>query len=178
MESGKDFQNIASGDRRAFEALVDTYQVALVAFAFDITGDRGEAEDIVQDVFVRVWLKRREIEFGSDIRNFLYLTTRYYAYNRLRAARSLESHLAKIGEGAVPDPLDSMVEHEVARILHETINSLPPRTAEVMRLTLRGLKQEEIGVEMGMALTSVKTLKSAGIRKLREMLRHLMALFA
>ncbi len=67
-----------------------------------------------------------------------------------------------------------MIEHEVVRVLHETIESLPPRTAEVMKLTLGGLKQEEIGVEMGISLASVKTLKAAGIRKLGAMLKHLM----
>ncbi len=157
-----DFHNIGSGDRRAFDALVDTWQASLVAFAFDIVGDRGEAEDIVQDVFVRVWLQRKELEFGGGIGNFLYLTTRYYAYNRLRAAKSLGSYLAGIKDGTIPDPLDSMIEHEVVRVLHETIESLPPRTAEVMKLTLGGLKQEEIGVEMGISLASVKTLNAKG----------------
>lgn len=176
MEKNDGFQAISSGDRRAFDVLVEKYQEALVSFAYGILGDFDEALDIVQDVFVDIWLKRSKIEFGDGIGSFLYLTTRYYSYNKLRSAKRLDTILAAIKREEAPDPMDSMVEHEVVRILYETIDRLPPRTAEVMRLSLQGLKQEEIGAMLGMAVASVKTLKYAGIKKLKDILKQLLIL--
>jgi RNA polymerase sigma-70 factor (ECF subfamily) len=65
-----------------------------------------------------------------------------------------------------------VTEFETARLLYETLQNLPERTAEVIKLTLDGFRQEEIAERMGIAVSSVKTLKSSGIGKLREIMNR------
>jgi len=67
------FERITRHDAEAFGIVMRRYAGALYAFAFRIVGDTLAAEDIVQEVFINLWEKRRKLSPGPSLRNFLYL---------------------------------------------------------------------------------------------------------
>jgi RNA polymerase sigma-70 factor (ECF subfamily) len=69
-----------------------------------------------------------------------------------------------------------MIEQETSRLLLEAIDRLPPRAAAVIRLTLEGVRQDEIGERMGITVATVKALKADGMHKLKKMLAGLCVL--
>lgn len=86
------FERITRHDAEAFGIVMRRYAGALYAFAFRIVGDTLAAEDIVQEVFINLWEKRRKLSPGPSLRNFLYLAVRNLSLNHLRMQKN---HLAQ-----------------------------------------------------------------------------------
>ncbi len=153
----------------AFERLVKEFGRPLHAFAFHITCDREVAKDMVQDVFATLWANRKKIDFAESIGGYLYRHTRNASLNYLRRASRTRGEL----HAALPaDDLADlfMLEEEFERLLGSALDRLPARTAEVIRLSLCGLPQKQIAERMNVTVSNVKNLKSAGLRRLRELL--------
>lgn len=161
--------SIRDGDRDAFTALVREYGGPLKAFACHILGDMTLAEDCVQDLFATVWLHRRKLDFGAALRDYLYTAVRNMAFNQIRTRERLDRRHHEFR--AMEEQASAfMVEQGVYDMLSRAVDMLPGRTAEVIRLSLDGLKQEEIARQMGVTVQNVKNLKTIGIKRLREIL--------
>ena len=160
---------IADGDRNAFGIMARHYYAPLTVFASRLTGSREAAEDIVQDALVHVWERRRRLNDVGHMRNYLYLLVHNYSVDYFRAASKLfplPGKLARHDE----DVMAEDIRVETSRLLYAAIDSLPPRMAEIMRLTLEGMKQEDIAARMDIKVATVKAQKSEGIKKLQKAL--------
>lgn len=170
--------NSGKSRRAVLESLAREYIRPLNAFAYSIISDRMAAEDIVQDVFVNLWLKREKIEFGDSIGNYLYSAVRNASYNYLRTTKKFAhgdgGESERVAKNDIISSVEAtglyMLEAEVNRLLSEAIEQLPPRTAEVILLTIKGLRQEQIAEQMGVTVSNVKNLKKLGLAKLRKIL--------
>ena len=85
------FERITRHDAEAFGIVMRRYAGALYAFAFRIVGDTLAAEDIVQEVFINLWEKRRKLSPGPSLRNFLYLAVRNLSLNHLQSNEGVKS---------------------------------------------------------------------------------------
>ncbi len=165
-------KGISRGDRSAFDALTDRYYDALCSFANQIVGNLAAAEDVVQETLVCLWIRRGKLSKVEYVKNYLYTMVRNFAVSHLRSER-----VRHPGTGYT-EPLDDdfsrlFIEQETSRLLAEAIDCLPPRTSDVIRLTLDGVRQEQIGEQMGITVATVKALKADGMRKLKKMLSGL-----
>lgn len=156
--------------------IIVRYNESLHSFAYHILHDMAATEDVVQDTFLALWINRDRMDFDHPIRNFLYVTARNFAYRRLRAQKRFDNDLP-------PMPSDEqvtayMIREEALRILKESIDQLPRRTAEVINLSLEGMPQEMIAEQMGVGIANVKRLKSLGIIKLKEIMGPLFSIVA
>lgn len=169
MNDNSTYSNIGKGDMRLFETLILEYSTSLNSYVFRLINDRNAAEDIVQDVFVGLWVNRRKINFDIPVSGYLYTAARNAALNFLKKSKRYRS----ADPTAVPFEAyaDSIsVEEEADRMLSAAIAKLPPRTAEVILLSLEGKSQAEIAKEMDVTVSNVKNLKSQGIKRLRNIL--------
>ena len=165
-----DFINsISKDDKGAFNSLVSKYYESLNAFVFHFIHDREAAGDIVQDVFANLWINRHKIDLGVPLKNYLYVATRNHTYNYIRSSKRSRERLRNIDPGE-HDPDLFMIEEEVNRILAEALAQLPQRNAEVISMSLEGVKQQEIADRLGISLATVKMLKAASIKKLKEII--------
>ena len=159
-----------------FDKLAESFYVPLTVFAFKIIGDRQAAEDVAQDALVNIWQKRKSLKGVSHMRNYLYLTVHNYSVDYCRR-NSKSVPLYTGGDIAADDISANFIKTETVRQLYEAVDSLPGRTSQVIRLTLEGMKQDEIAREMGITIATVKALKSDGLKKLKKVLgavRYLM----
>lgn len=164
-------KSYAVADRERFSELVDTYYDSLIAFSFRILGDWKQAEDTVQDVFVKLWVHRRKFDADVSLKNYLYVSTRNAAYNYIRSSKRKDAHIRNISP---PDDATlSMIEEESNRILRSAIEQLSYNCSEVIRLSLDGLAQDEIARTLGIALPTVKALKAKAIKQLRKIIDEL-----
>lgn len=170
MELDTLLQEIQKDNREAFNELVLRYNESLNAFAFNILKNKEAAEDIVQDVFVNLWLNRKKITFGESTKSLLYISTRNLVYNYIRSAKRENERYKHLAEENEISTLNYIIQEEALRLLNESIEQLPPRMAEVIRLSLEGLKQEEIAEQMEVTVANVKRLKALGIEKLKKSL--------
>ena len=159
----------------AFGALVDAYQDRLVRYAFRRLGDVHDAEDVVQDVFVRVY---RDWSGGARIRSigpYLYRAAANACTDRLRKRRpsgaAEDVRSAEQMPTNRPDAAELAAAADELQRIEALLARLPERQAEVIRLRcLDGLCFAEIAEVVGCLRSTAKSRFRYGLRKLRMFL--------
>lgn len=177
MEDKVILKRIQQGDKVAFENMIRRYYTTLCAFAGHIVKDKENAEDIVQELFVRLWIQRYDLSSIESLKDYLFISARNCSLTFLRSRKRLENHLKQIPLEEEGNISTYVIEEENNRLLLEAIGLLPPRSSEVIRLSLQGLKLEEIAGQMGISVNTVKSLKYEAIQKLRQTLGPMLFLF-
>ena len=167
---------VAGGDEAALASIYDQYASILLGLLLRILRSRGEAEDVLQEVFLQVW--RRAGDFDeSRGRGFTWLVTlaRSRAIDRLRALDSRSrTATASASEPSdfVSDASADTFRAEQREIVQAALAQLPDEQRRTLLLAYEeGLTQTEIAERTGQPLGTVKTRTRSGLMKLREMLR-------
>ena len=172
-------QRCAAGEQTACSDLVAEHQRMVVQLAMNLLGDRDEALDLSQDVFLRVFRTIHRFRGHSSLRTWIYRIAVNQASNRQRFWRrrhradqvSLDQHIAKHGEfrsgdGSTPDRL--LAQKELGARLQAALDHLPfdQRTAIVLR-EVDGLSYEDIAFSLGVAVGTVKSRLTRARQALR-----------
>ena len=170
---------VARGDRAALARLYDRYSPVVYAVTRRILGNRADAEDVVQEVFLRVW--RHGDTFRPDRGSFecwLLTIARNQALARIRAEHTMKKHLARIRQdpdGSVSESeSEPVVCEESSLAVHSALTRLPDEQRLVLELAyFEGLSQSEIAGRTGEPLGTVKTRVRLGMEKLALFLTEL-----
>jgi RNA polymerase sigma-70 factor, Bacteroides expansion family 1 len=149
---------IKRDDYSSYNQLFIRYYNRLCLFVFKLTQNYTASEDIVQELFVRLWMNRAKLEIKENISGYLYQASRNSALNYLRAENSRRKTMESITfqEESADENLIEQVEFSAA--LYKCIEQLPARSKDVfMKSRFDGLKQQEISDQLGI---SVKTIKN------------------
>lgn len=173
-------QRCAAGDEDASALLVAEHHRMVFGLASHLLGDRDEALDLTQEVFLRVFRTIHRFRGQSALRTWIYRITVNQVRNRQRWWRrrhqgdqvSLDEHVQRCGDlalrtdAAAPDRM--FASHELAGRLRAAIDRLPfeQRTAIVLR-ELEGLSYEEIAFSLGLAIGTVKSRLTRARQALR-----------
>lgn len=167
---------IQNNNANAFELLVKTYYVPLSTFVNHIIQDGHSTEDIVQELFVKLWTDRAKLSSIIILKDYLYTSGRNAALNHLRSNKRRDSHYQHYMNQDDEEIETFYIEEETNRILYQAIKQLPPRSNQIMRLTLEGFKLEQIATELGISINTVKSLKYEALRKLRQHMENMIAI--
>ena len=172
-------ERCAAADEVACAELVAEHQRMVVQLAINLLGDRDEALDLSQDVFLRVFRTIHRFRGQSSLRTWIYRIAVNQARNRHRFWRrrhradqvSLDEHVAAHGEflsGGETTPDRVFAQKELARRLQSALDHLPfdQRTAIVLR-EIDGLSYEEIAFSLGVAIGTVKSRLTRARQALR-----------
>ncbi len=172
--------SISRGDKESFRLLYETVFPSLILFSRRFTDLKAEAADLVQETLLAYWDKRIDFKSVDEAKAFLYGTLKNKCLNHLRSKRVHERYVQKtMGEadrtsGAVEEndvTNHSVIEEEAFAILHNALSELPPREKEVLELSIKGQRNQEIADSLGLSLNTIKTLKLRAYRKIREVVR-------
>ncbi|HXK00767.1 MAG TPA: RNA polymerase sigma factor [Verrucomicrobiae bacterium] len=153
-----------------FERLVEATQDELVQFAFYRLGNRADAEDAVQDVYVQAFRDRDKRRNVTEVRPYLFRMVRNRCTDVLRARSRKPAGPADQATGA-EDTLADMLAREEAGEFARLLDRIPEREAEVIRLRAWSeLSFAEVAVVVGAAVPTVKSRFRYGIDKLRRLL--------
>ena len=180
-------QRCAEGDEAACAELVAEHQRMVIQLAVNLLGDRDEALDLAQEVFLRVFRTIHRFRGHSSLRTWIYRIAVNQARNRHRFWRrrhradqvSLDQHIATHGEflsGGESTPDRVLAQKELATRLQQALDGLPfdQRTAIVLR-EIDGLSYEEIAYSLGVAVGTVKSRLTRARQALRWELREVRA---
>jgi RNA polymerase sigma-70 factor (ECF subfamily) len=164
-------QRAATGDRGAFDDLYRRYARPVFGLALRRLGDRGRAEDAVQETFASIWRSagsyRPERGPGAP---WLYAVARNAIVDRARA-RTETPVEAPDEPAAEPGPADRAEQSWVAWRVHRALEELPEREREVVALAYwSGLSQSEVAAFLDIPLGTVKTRTRAALAHLAELL--------
>ena len=172
-------ERCAGGDEAACTELVANHQRMVYGLAFNLLGDRDEALDLSQEVFLRVFRTLSTFRGQSALRTWIYRIVVNQVRNRQRWWRrrhrsdqvSLDDHMTRVGElestrEVLPDRL--LASKETAALIWQALERLPfdQRTALILR-EIEGLRYEESAFSLGVAVGTVKSRLTRARQALR-----------
>lgn len=165
---------VQASDAAALDALLQKYWYPLVAYASRLLSSEDGAQDVVQDVFIRLWERRALLAPMSAVRPLLYRITRNIALNELRSRRVRERWLqaSEADEPRrVPTPMQTMIARELQVTVERAIEALPPRRREAFLLArFHDMSHRQIAGVMGVSVQTVANQVSGALADLREAL--------
>jgi RNA polymerase sigma-70 factor (ECF subfamily) len=149
---------LANGDLKAFDSIYLKYADLLLAQTTKITKDRFVAEDIIQDVFVRLWERRSEFATYQKISGWLFLSTFNASMNYLKkVARESKRHEAFEQNRIDPDINDLAKQEAQHALIEVAIHQLPPQRKQVFTLCkYEGMTYDDVAAKLSISKNTVK----------------------
>jgi RNA polymerase sigma-70 factor (family 1) len=162
---------IAEGDKNAFTQIYNNYRNKIYSIAFELTESSAVAEEIVQDVFLKIWVKRSTLNEVDHFRAYLFTITRNYVFTALKRIARKGTIEVNAMEGAplyYHDTEDRVLNNEYSRILQAAIDRLPEQQRQVYNLIKKeGLKREEAAAALQLSPETVKSHLAQAMRSVR-----------
>lgn len=158
-------------DSIAYKQLFELYYAPLSQFSYSITRSREIAEEIVSDVFLKIWMKRKSLLKIHNKHLYLYICTKNHSINRLikekrTEAYSFEECLVEI-RSVYFDPEQLMVTAEMLRRIQQAIQQLPPKCQLIFKLIKEDeLHYKEVAELLGLSVKTVENQMTIALRKL------------
>jgi len=168
-------QRVATNDETAIQELYDRFGALVYRIAYQMVPRRSEAEDAVQEVFIRLWRSADRYDPGrAALSTWVVLITRRYLVDRLRRARVRVKATTPLEEKWTPE-LDTpghvagIEDKERYEALMKRIDGLPElQRAVLIRAYLRGQTLRQIGIELNRPVGTIKSTLSRALVRLRE----------
>jgi RNA polymerase sigma-70 factor, ECF subfamily len=170
---------IKNGDLVAFEELYQQYYIFLCLIAEHIVRNPSDAEEIVSDVFVKLWNIREKIEIVTSIKAYLVKAVHNTSINFLEQSKiinkltdCLNNSDYKLLAWDSDYPLGRLYEKEIMNILDHGINTLPDACRQIFILSRNeNMKYSDIANKLGISVNTVKTQMKIALARLREILK-------
>jgi len=167
------FLRIAEGDEAAFRELYRLYGRLLFPFLLKLTDSRDITDELIQEVFLRVWLYRHTLPTIDHPRAWIFQIGSNQAYTwlqkNMRAAKAMRLH-----QDAQPTVTDSPVEvsltvNDIRNLVKQAIDELPPQRKRIYLLQREhGMKPAEIASQLGISVSTVKNTLLVAAKAIRE----------
>lgn len=162
---------VSQGDEKAFEYLMKKYHVGVYSAVLRLTNDQWMAEEVVQDLFLRVWLKRSQLSEIEHFSAWLNKIAQRIALNAIKSSLRKKNDVQSWFTGFYEDlnTADSTKEeHHFAELLKDAVQRLSPRQKEVFTLIKeQGYQREEAARVLNISSETVKTHLEQAMRSIR-----------
>jgi RNA polymerase sigma-70 factor (ECF subfamily) len=165
---------IKAGNTYAFKVLYERYQGQLYSFLFNYINS-SKAKDIVQQVFVNIWLNRVNLKDELSIKSYIFTTGKNILISEMRKY-TVEMQYIDLQTykqlQATEDPYQSIYRDELKEIINDLINKLPEKRQQIFRLSReKGLSYKEIAETLNVSVNTVDTQIKRAIKFLKENLK-------
>ena len=170
----KHIQSIGIDDTAFLEQVYRQYWSKLYVYAFNVLKETDICEDIVQEIFVDLWIKRREIEI-SNLTAYLFQSVKYKIFNQLRRNKYKRQLLFRLNAINRQYTIDEEYEKkELRTIIKKIISELPEQRKIIFRLSrVDGLSNKEISEHLNISVQTVKNQISKSLHFIRESLNSI-----
>jgi RNA polymerase sigma-70 factor, ECF subfamily len=170
---------LKAGEKKVFDTLFNALYEPLCRYCMRMVPDQQEAEEIVQDIFVNLWLKRSELNIDISLKAYLFRTVMNRAINynnHQKVRKNYQAHVVSENTGLHNEP-DKLVETELTALYETVVASMPKKRKEVFELSrTEGLKYTEIAEQMGISVKTVEAHLSKALEELRIRLQEYLPL--
>ena len=166
---------VAKGDEIAFRQLFNHYWGKIYSVAFTLTKSAELSEEIVQDVFLKIWLKKEQLPAIVKFESYLFIVARNHILNQLRKKtcdQHFAAHLEKHFSATASSPEQEMMLKETSQLINKALEQLPARQREVYRLSRNdGLDVNTIARQLGISKLTVKSHLTKALQFIRHYLQ-------
>jgi RNA polymerase sigma-70 factor (family 1) len=167
---------IGEGSEEAFAELFDHYHPNIYSTVVRLTGDREKAEELVQDVFLKVWTNRHTLPEIQHFAAWLYTIATNETFTALDKAKRAKKRMSAAANTAdftphiiSETPADHFEEKEYATLLHHAIQRLPEKQQRTYKMIReQGMSRQEVAIILGVAPETVKEHLSRAMKSVRS----------
>lgn len=153
----------------AYRFMYEKYQRILLRFATGYLKVREPAEEIVNDVFYKVWDNKKRIAEISNLRLYLFSSVRNACLTSLAMDKRRKDLVSDFSftEVLQDDPESLYISSELHVLIHRTIQDLPPRCRQVYKLIrIEGLKNKEVAVKLNISVNTIDVQLAIAVKRL------------
>ena len=156
---------------KAFRKLFDLYYQDIYGYSISLLKSKESAEENVQDVFMKVWQNRENLNLDQSFKAYIFTIARNQAFNTLnKAANDLLLKEAVFYESQKShDYGDYLIrEEDCKKLRKEAMKQLPPKRKQIFKMSRKkGMSYEEISQELGISINTVKNQMSKALESMR-----------
>ena len=171
---------VAGGNEHAFSELFSIHHQHLGTHIYRLTGSAELAEEVVQDVFLKIWMNRESLSAIQNFGAYLFVISKHHALNCLRKLAKERLHQKNIEDNAMAlVPEDNAGLEAYYTLLDQAIDHLPPQQQKVYLLSRhKRLKYDEIASQMGLSRETVKKYLQASTQSITNFVQSNMDMSA
>jgi len=167
---------LRQGDMVAFEELYERYWSKLYSAGYKRLGNREAAEEIVQDIFTSVWLKRSSLVINSSFENYLYSSVKYMVFASFQKEsnrKAYENYVIHVNKDVDNSTVEVIDWNELKRNVSTEVEKLPEKCRKVYELSRKEFRSnKEIAFYLGISEKTVENHLTRALRTLRINLKH------
>lgn len=165
-------EKLKKGDSKAYSFLMDSYYKRLCGYANSLTNDIAKSEDIVQNIFVKIWVNRKKISSDIQIKNYLYKSVYNEFIDQYRKNKPLvyleKKHIKAVNQ--IVNEKDGLLDNLILKLDSE-IEKLPKKCKNIFLLNKKdGLTHTEIADYMNISVKTVEGHMSRAFKILNDSL--------
>lgn len=168
-------REIIDGNEKAFRKLYDTYSGSLYAYCFSILKSKTYSEEIIQDVFLKVWSHRKNLDPDLSFKSYIYTITRNLSFNFLSKAannKNLREEIFYKSQNSYNSTEDYMANVEYTILKNNAIETLPPKCKLIFQMSRNeGKSYKDISKELGISISTVKGQMGKALGIMRNFLQ-------
>lgn len=168
------FQLLAGGDEKAYTQIFHLFTPRLFPYILKITKDEHLARELLQETFVRLWMKRTDLHEVLRPASWLFRVAANICLSYLRT-QALHNQLQDKVIQSMPPPAYPVIEQverkDFELLVAKAVQSLPPKRKEVYKLSReKGLSHQQIADQLGLSVNTVKNQLGIALRSIQEQL--------
>lgn len=162
-------------DERAFEQIYNLFYSRMYATAFQYLKNKPLAEEVVSDVFCRIWKKRLELNRIKNFENYLFISVRNLSLNYIRDNAKVQNESLDNVSYHITDTValpDEIIEiHELQKQLNDSVEKLPQKCKAIFKMIrFDGLKYKEVASELKISVNTVDTQMRIAVKRISDSL--------
>ncbi|PRY49881.1 RNA polymerase sigma-70 factor (ECF subfamily) [Arcticibacter pallidicorallinus] len=167
---------LKQGDIVAFEELYERYWSKLYSAGYKRLGNREAAEEIVQDIFTSLWIKRSSLVVNSSFENYLYSSVKYMVFASFQKEsnrKTYENYVAHVHKDIDNSTVEAIDWNELTRNVGTEVEKLPEKCRKVYELSRKEFRSnKEIAFSLGISEKTVENHLTRALRTLRVNLKQ------
>ena len=173
-------ERLRLGDNGAFEEIYKRYQGKIYGFCINNGQSKSDAEEVLQDVFFKLWIKRKKLTSGGNLQAYLFTLARNVIidkYRQLMKRKAMVDYQIHFLEPE-NETENAVLFNELNAEIQKTLNSLPQLCKLVFQMSrLKGYSNREIAEELNISIKTVENHISRALRVFREKFGKNIAVF-
>lgn len=165
---------LANGNELAFKFFYEKYYNDIYRFSISLLKSSVQAEEILQDVFLQLWLNHRNLDPKKSIKSYLFTCTRNASLNalkRLANENKLKNRIVLSKEESRNNIENELISQDYNKLKSMAINSLPPKRKLIFEMSRKeGKSYEDISQELNLSLSTVKNQMSKALENIKSYL--------
>jgi len=179
-DQSKLLYELSQGNELAFTKLYNEYKNVVFSTALKITKSRILAEEVVQDVFLKIWQNHENLAEITNIENYLFIISRNHIFDMIKKIARDTSLVvdSNYKSTSTNDTEDTIKDDQYNIILNQIVDQLPPQQQKIYKMAKwDGLSHQKIGEDLGISTETVKKHMAQALKFVRTKISPYMNMF-